>query len=391
MHKLSRRTLSVAAAGALALATMTGAVAMTRHHASNDWPYAGTTPAPVLAAVGDIGCEPNTPENAGNPATLKCDGEGIGSFSAEYATAGQIESMTPDLVALLGDEQYQVGKLSDFQNSFDKTYGAFKFLQRPAPGNHEYYPYTKHGDNEAGQNGAGYFAYYNGSDATGAIRSQGQAGDYNQGWYSYDLGAWHIISLNAECNSPAFGNSCDPTSGVLAQETAWLATDLATNHSQCTMAYWHQPTFTATGDSGTAPYTAFASTEGGAADTWWTMLYNSGADVVLNGHEHVYARFQPQNSSGQVDARHGITQFTVGTGGEDLDTLLTGQALTDAHVVTGEDTAYGALKLTLGQRGFAWNFTPVAVNPGADTSVLSYRDTGSAQCHGPVGGDGHGH
>jgi acid phosphatase type 7 len=292
--------------------------------------------------------------------------------------------MHPNLVALLGDEQYQVGKLSDFENSFDKTYGAFKFLERPSPGNHEYYPYTKHGDNEPAQNGGGYFAYFNGQNANGDIRPQGQAGDYNKGWYSYNLGAWHIISLNAECDSEAFSHNCDPTSGTLGQETQWLSDDLAANHSPCTLAYWHQPTFSATGDSGAPPYAAFGSNEGGAADTWWKLLYQHGTDLILGGHEHVYARFKPMNPSGNVDTEKGITQFTVGTGGEALDTLLTGQALTDAHVVTGEDTAYGALKLTLNPTGYAWNFKPVAVNKGQDPSVLSYSDTGSGSCHGPA-------
>ncbi len=383
MRKIPRRAGYVAAIGGAAAVMMTSTVFAAGHTSSTgQWPYGPETASPVLAAVGDIGCEPDTPENSGNPTSLKCGGSDIGGFPAEYATADQIESMHPDLVALMGDEQYQVGKLSDFQSSFDETYGAFKFLQRPAPGNHEYYPYTKHGDNEAGQDGAGYFAYYNGKDANGDIRPEGQAGAYHKGWYSYDLGTWHIVSLNAECNSDAFGHSCDPATGVLGQETRWLAQDLAANHNRCTLAYWHQPTFSATGDSGDGQYATFASNEGGAADTWWKLLYNHGADVVLNGHEHVYARFRPQDPNGNVDDHRGITQFTVGTGGEDLDTLLTGKDLANAHVATGEDTAYGALKLTLKPNGYGWNFTPVKDGSGSDPSALSYSDIGSARCHG---------
>jgi hypothetical protein len=385
MHALGRRTVAIAASGGLALALLTGTVFGADQSTSHDWPYASSGPVPVLAAVGDVSCEPDDPGNATNPTAVKCDGAGIGGYAAQYATADQIEGMHPDLVALLGDEQYQVGKLSDFMSSFDKTYGAFKFLQRPAPGNHEYYAYTKHGDNEAAQNGAGYFAYYNGTDASGNIRPQGQAGDYNQGWYSYNLGDWHIISLNAECGSAAFGNNCDPTTGVLAQETQWLAKDLAANHNACTLAYWHQPTFSATGSAGDPPYAAFASTEGGAADAWWKLLYQNGADLVLNGHEHVYARFQPMNPSGQVDTHKGITQFTVGTGGESLDTLSASSSLQTAHVVTGEDTAYGVLKLSLGRNGYSYNFQPVLAGPGQDPSVLNYTDSGTGRCHGPEG------
>ena len=206
--------------------------------------------------------------------------------------------------ALLGDEQYQVGKLSDFDGSFDKSYGAFKFLERPAPGNHEFYGYK---DGEAGTNGSGYFDYFNGTTSRERSGRSVRPATSGEGWYSYDLGSWHIISLNIECNSPAFGNACDPTTGVLGQETSVAGERPGHTAAQCTLAYWHQPTFTSTNSP---------SAEGATADTWWKLLYNSGADVVLNGHEHVYARFKPQNPAGEVDTKHGLTQFTVGTGGE---------------------------------------------------------------------------
>jgi hypothetical protein len=157
----------------------------------NPWPYntpggPGNAADPVLAAVGDIACEPDNAENAGNPPAVKCDGPGIGGFSAEYATAQEAYDMKPNLVAILGDEQYQVGKLSDFEQSYEQTWGGLKMLERPAPGNHEYYAYTKHGDNEAAQNGNGYFAYFNGNNQVGTPNAEGQAGDHttaNQGWY----------------------------------------------------------------------------------------------------------------------------------------------------------------------------------------------------------------
>jgi acid phosphatase type 7 len=383
MRRIARRTAVAVGAGALTLGAVASAYATSHHGSTSDWPY-DQSASSVVAVVGDIGCEPNTPDNTGNPASLKCDGDDIGSFPAEYATADQIEGMQPTAVALLGDEQYQVGKLSDFENSFDKTYGAFKFLERPAPGNHEYYAYTKHGDNEAAQNGLGYFSYFNGTDANGAVRAQGQAGDdtaNNQGWYSYNIGSWHFISLNAECDSDTFKHNCDPTSGLLGQETQWLAQDLAADHSPCTAAYWHQPTFTATGAAGTGPYAGFASNEGGAADAWWKLLYQHHADLVLNGHEHVYARFQPLDPAGNVDSHNGIRQFIVGTGGEDLDTLSTGQTLTDEHVVTGQDQAYGVMKLSLRNNGYSWDYRPALATAGADSSAMSYSDSGSAICH----------
>jgi hypothetical protein len=186
----------------------------------NAWPYSPQGPDPVLAAVGDISCQPGTPQEK-EKSTDVCD-QGVGSTvrdAAQTATADQVEAMQPALVAVLGDEQYQNGYYSDFENSFDKYWGAFKFLQRPAPGNHEFY--DNHG--QTGVRGLGYFDYYNGltHTATGAEVDQtvtnpttgfvvtqptpqpaGQAGQFGStgnGWYSYDLGAWHLISLNIEC------------------------------------------------------------------------------------------------------------------------------------------------------------------------------------------------
>lgn len=159
------RILGLVAAAALSLTTIASAgvasyaqpQSQPQSHEAGE--YATSS---ILAAVGDVACEPDTAENAANPASLKCGSSGLGGLPAEYAVASQIEGMKPQLAAILGDEQYEVGKLSDFQNSYDKTFGAFKWLQRPAPGNHEYYAYTKHGYNEAAQNGAGYFSYFNG-------------------------------------------------------------------------------------------------------------------------------------------------------------------------------------------------------------------------------------
>ncbi len=248
--------------------------------------------------------------------------------------------MKPDAVALLGDLQYQVGRYSDFEQSFDLTYGAFKFLHRPAPGNHEFY--DEHG--ETGVAGYGYFSYYNGflidtndvnagkpltttiSDpcpsnpacgpgSTPTIdltaqpipRADGQAGHFDlgvnggqngtgvgDGWYSYNLGSWHLISLNIECSTQPGG--CSPTGSWFANELEWLKKDLEENHSACTLAYWHQPSFSAA-DSITE--------EGTTALAFWQLLYEYKADLVLNGHDHLYARYRPLDPSGNYDPQQG--------------------------------------------------------------------------------------
>ncbi|HEX2903975.1 MAG TPA: metallophosphoesterase [Jatrophihabitans sp.] len=391
---LSRsRIVALGVAGA-AVVALSG-VATADPHQLNGWPYSGSSGhqhSYTLAAVGDIACEPDNQENAGNPAALKCNGSEIGGLPAEFATAQQATAMHPDAVALMGDEQYQVGKLSDFEQSFEQTWGGLKFLEHPAPGNHEYYAYTKHGDNEPAQNGNGYFGYFNGHDANGIPNPQGQAGDDTadrQGWYSYDLGNWHIVALNNECKATAFGNDCSTSdAGLLAQETQWLKADLARSHQPCTLAYWHQPTFTAADSSTDVPDPSAPgadSTEGLAADAWWKLLYADHATLVLNGHEHYYARFRPQNPDGKFDPKHGITQFTVGSGGEALDTLArtsTG-AFSNPNVVTAQDQAYGVLQLKLNPHGYTFAYRPAAAGSGADpATALQYLDSGSGSCRG---------
>jgi len=331
---------------------------------TNDWPYAPSGRAPVLAAVGDISCQPGEAVETEKTSDL-CTGD---RWSAQVATANQIESIKPDLVALLGDLQYQVGRYEDFTGSFDHTYGAFKFLQRPSPGNHEFYDRGTPGPGakgETGDDGYGYFDYFNGyqlnSDgspvthtfadkfASGSFtqpqpRPQGQAGDFGttgNGWYSYNLGHWHLIALNIECSVEPGG--CDPQGTWLASETKWLSQDLAANHAQCTLAYWHQPTFSSTA----SPFTS-DSAEGQAADAWWKLLYAHRADVVLNGHDHVYSRFTPMNPAGQADARNGIREFIIGTGGESLDTVLPATPNLQAY----DDQHYGVMKMKLGPDGY---------------------------------------
>jgi acid phosphatase type 7 len=359
----------------------------------NPWPYNLPGPSPVLATVGDISCQPGAPQEA-EKTTDTCD-QGVGSTerdAAQNATAEQVEAMKPALVAILGDEQYQNGYYSDFEGSFDKYWGAFKFIERPAPGNHEFY--DNHG--QTGVRGLGYFDYYNGiqhnaegaeitdtvtNPKTGVVVSQpapqpaGQAGEFGQtgnGWYSYDLGAWHLISLNVECADEPGG--CEPGGAWFASETKWLEHDLNEDHDRCTLAYWHQPTFSSTAE----PFTA-DSPEGQAADTWWKLLYAHRATLVLNGHDHVYSRFAPMNPAGQYDPRNGIREFVIGTGGEALDTVLSGTPNLQAWA----DQYYGVMKLTLEPFGYEWDYESAIRSPKApEGTPPSYSDKGSGLCRG---------
>jgi acid phosphatase type 7 len=376
----------------------------------NPWPYNNAGRSPVLAVVGDIACQPGA-----EPSTEKtgenCTGDTNQSLTqSQAATAAQIENMKPDLVALVGDEQYQVGNYSDFEGSFDLTYGAFKFLHRPSPGNHEFY--NEHG--AIGVAGYGYFSYYNGfqhnpdgSMLTTTVSNSlngtspnpqpvplqdGQAGHFEEingglngdgvgdGWYSYNLGSWHLISLNIECETQPGG--C--TGSWFASELAWLKKDLAANHSACTLAYWHQPTFSAAN--------SIAVPEGPTAQAFWQLLYQYGADLVLNGHDHLYARYRPLDPSGNYDPRKGLREFIVGTGGETLDAVVTSDTTSadptgnpnfnaeNLEAATGQ--FWGVMSLTLNPNGYAWDFKSALKDPAQPTGPPTYRDQGVGTCHG---------
>lgn len=383
----------------------------------NAWPYARTDKAPVLAVVGDVACQPGT-EPAGEKAKENCAGDTNQNLVAsQAATANQIETMKPDAVALVGDEQYQVGQYSDFENSYELSYGAFKMITRPAPGNHEFY--NEHG--AVGVAGYGYFSYFNGvqHNADGSVMtatisgvpdtlgtftqpvpySDGQAGHFEQtggvgtnanggpvgvgdGWYSYNLGAWHLISLNIECETQPGG--CSNTGSWFAAELKWLQNDLAKNHSACTLAYWHQPTFSATNGLGL---------EGITAQAFWQLLYQYGADVVLNGHDHLYARYRPLDPSGNYDPKKGIREFIVGTGGETLDPVVTTNTTTAdpsgnpnfnaSNLEKASGEFWGVMGLTLNERGYAWDFESVLKDPAQTTGPPSFNDQGVGACHGP--------
>jgi hypothetical protein len=439
IRRRSRGAMCLAAfASVLALAT--GAMGQIPNLNNNTWPYATTGQSPVLAVVGDIACQPGETEPGGEAAhenclTPKSPYTSTSLWQSQEATANQIENMKPNLVAIVGDLQYQVGQYSDFEQSYDLTYGAFKFITRPAPGNHEFY--DEH--SQTGVAGYGYFSYFNGFqiDTTGAPltttltdpcpssmtgcgypgtttpvaqpipRADGQAGHFEgsggvgstmpaggavgvgDGWYSYNLGTWHLISLNIECETQPGG--CSNTGSWLAAELAWLQNDLASNHSACTLAYWHQPTYSATNG---------ITQEGITAQAFWQLLFEYGADLVLNGHDHLYARYRPLDPSGNYNPARGIREFIVGTGGETLDTVVTTPVTSGTGETNMEDPGghtnfnalnieastgnyWGVMGLTLNQSGYAWDFESALLAPVAPAGTApTYSDKGFGTCHG---------
>lgn len=253
------------------------------------------------------------------------------SSSGDEATALLLDGIA-GTVYNLGDNAYDNGTTSEFTNCYQPTWGRHLGRTRPSPGNHEYNTL----------NATGYYGYF------GAA-----AGDPTKGYYSYDLGDWHIIVLNS--NSSCTTISCAAGS----PQEQWLRSDLAANTKACTLAYWHHPRFNSGASHGNNT----------AVAPFWDDLYEFNADVILNGHEHVYERFAPQTPTAVADPARGIRQFTVGTGGRSHYTFGTIQP--NSEIRNG--TTYGVLKLTLSATSYTWEFVPVA---GA-----TFSDSGSGTCH----------
>ncbi|OLB91499.1 MAG: hypothetical protein AUI15_22825, partial [Actinobacteria bacterium 13_2_20CM_2_66_6] len=307
---------------------------------------ADASPDPVIAAAGDIACRSN-PVMSGT--------------TCHYGLTSNLivaDSRITDVLAL-GDDQYDCGDYQFFVNFFGPTWGSILAKFRPIPGNHEYLTYAPQSPNGSQPPGtldscdpettvpaAGYFDYWNGVGG-----DTGRAGDRDKGYYSYDVGSWHLIALNTECY--AIGG-CDAGS----PEETWLRADLAAHPNACTLAYWHEPRFSS-GAVGNNPYVS----------ALWQDLYYAEADIVLNGHDHDYERFAPQNPLGQADPAHGIREWVVGTGGRSHGGFDTVQPNSE---VRNADT-YGVLKLTLHPSGYDWQFVP--------ESGKTFTDSGSTACH----------
>jgi Ca2+-binding RTX toxin-like protein len=281
---------------------------------------------PIIAAAGDIACDPADPYYYG--------GVGDATHCRQKATSNLLVNQGYAAVLPLGDNQYDNATLTKYKTSYHPSWGRVKTITRPVPGNHE------------PGNATGYFDYFNGSGAT-----NGSAGPRGKGYYSYDIGSWHLIALNSNCSRV-------PCSSNSAQER-WLRADLAAHQNLCTLAYWHHPRFSS-GHDGNNTF----------MQPLWQDLYKASADVVLSGHSHDYERFAPQNAAGKLDRANGIRLFVVGTGGA----FFTGISTKKPNSEVRQNSSYGVLRLTLGAGGYSWKFVP--------ESGKSFTDSGTTPCHG---------
>jgi hypothetical protein len=287
-----------------------------------------TTPSP--------GTQPPVPGPTPTPPLPQAPGPFVFSGAGDIAIANGHDDATAGLLQniggeffTLGDDAYPNGSPENFR-VFDRTWGRFTGRIHPAPGNHEYMT----------PNAAGYFGYF------------GQAaGDSSQGYYGFDRGGWHLVSLNSNYE---FGVGVDANS----PQGVWLQADLASHSNKCTLAYWHHPLFSS-GQNG--DYKGMRAI--------FDILYNANAEIVLNGHDHLYERFGPQTGDGRPDPARGIREFIVGTGGVNADYRFITSKPNSERQINGQN---GVLKLTLLADSYQWEF--VTVNG-------SVADSGTGQCH----------
>ncbi|MGH9021487.1 MAG: metallophosphoesterase [Acidimicrobiia bacterium] len=298
---------------------------------------------PILLAAGDV---------------AKCDSQG------DEATAALVESRLGDpnvSIAMLGDGAYPDGDLAHYQSCYDPSWGRFKDRTRPSTGNHEYATAET-------KQAQGYFDYW--GDA---------AGPRPAGFYSYDLGAWHIVVLNSTCGTQG-GNG---VGGCTAKDPMgqWLAKDLAAATTPCKLAYWHHPRFFSESvEPGQKQKPGQGASSDTKLDSIWAVLQQNGVDVALSGHEHVYERFPRLTATGGKPGSGppdpaGVRQFVAGTGGGEQMSFVD----TDPNSEMRIEHNFGVLELTLRVDGYDWSFlsagTPGTSEPPAGTILDSGQDT----------------
>ncbi len=241
------------------------------------------------------------------------------SNNNDEATAKLLDKIS-GTVFTAGDNAYSSGTTTEYNNCYDPTWGRHKSRTKPVPGNHEY--------NTSGA--SGYFKYFNNISS----------------YYAYNLGSWRIYALNSEIDVSA-----------TSAQVKWLRSDLAANPRQCVLAYWHQPRWSSGSEHGS----------NSKYQTLWKTLYDAGAELIVNGHDHEYERFTQMNANGSA-VRQGMREIVVGTGGAGLYKFGTILSTSQVH----NSSTHGVLKLTLNATGYTWEFIPVAGK--------TFKDSGSTSC-----------
>jgi len=291
-------------------------------------PTPGSGTSAVIVAAGDISC-----------------GAGSGGASCKQMETSNLfinnSVLNPTAVLLLGDNQYESGELSDYNSFFQSSWGRAIDKIYPTIGNHEY--------NDPAGGAKGTFDYFESKFGIGSTTKR--PGARGQGYYSFDIGSWHMISLNSNCSK---AGGCT----VGSPQEKWLRSDLAAHPNMCTLAFYHHPWWSSGGRA-----------KEGAILPLLQALYEFNVDVLLTGHDHTYERFAPQNPDGALDKSRGMREFVVGTGGRNHTNLLFLEPNSEAF----NQSTFGVLKMTLSSTSYTWQFIPI--------SGSTFSDSGSGSCH----------
>lgn len=318
---MTRVKLLVPCALAFALSTCSSTATRALPPCEPDRPLTVSTAGATVVAVGDV---------------ADCAG------GRQMDVAASIARIAPNAVFALGDLAYPNGSMDDYLDCYAPSFGRFRDITRPVVGNHEYH--TPHA--------GAYYAYFCGA-----------AGASFDGWYSFDLGAWHVVALNSVC-----GQDLDVASDVAtdfggcgegSRQMTWLRADLEAHQGRCTIAMWHHPRWSSSSE-GSSP----------VVDSLWRLLVHYGVDIALHGHAHDYQRFPPLDENGARDDLRGVRAFVVGTGGSPLSAFDT-----DARIRSEvrDNTSHGVLRLDLHEHDYAWAFVPMEGD--------GFHDEGQARCH----------
>ena len=311
---------------------------------------AGAAEAPKVVPSGPP--EPEAvPAGATRPILVAAAGDIAGRVNRHVETARLLLELNRrgplDAVLTLGDLQYPRGDLHDFLAFYDPSWGRepLRGLTHPVPGNHEY--------DQGRTDARGYFDYFNGPG-----QWTGQAGDRDKGYYSFDLGAWHLVAINSSDSCHRI--SCAPGSPMYR----WLAADLAATKKKCVLAYWHHPRFQVGASHG----------DNSAIAPIWNLLVDAGAELVLAGHDHNFQQLVRLGKDGQPSPT-GVRSFVVGTGGAGAYPSWDDREHPGA-AETRFSRRMGVLLLTLTPLDFSWRFVATNGTPLGET-LAAGRD----ECH----------
>jgi hypothetical protein len=265
-----------------------------------------STPADRASSPSDLDTSfPSDSKLAGEPCIVGAAGDVAGDDdyrSGAARTAELISSVRPEKVLALGDLAYDAGTAAQFADYYDPTWGDLRPITAPTPGNHEYR-----------SDGKGYFDYFDVAPN-----------------YAFDLCGWRVVSA-------------DHYAGM-SEAAAFIEDEGRAAGDMPLLVFWHEPRFSSGSEHGTNP----------ELQPLWEAAVTAGAEIVLNGHDHNYERFEPLDVNGEPRS-DGTVEFVSGNGGHNLRVLGDRQP----HSASAIAGTPGVLFLALRADGYDWTYVDI--------------------------------